>query len=265
MADDKKKQPIIIKKKKGGHGGHHGGAWKIAYADFVTAMMAFFMVMWVIGLDVQTKQGIAAFFQNMSARSRNEPASPHILHMKGSPPVKPRPRPPIPHDNNLDAQNAQKLKNQIEALVASNPQTERLRTNMEISILDTEMHIDFVEGTDTGLFEGNGKELRTDAKRLIEAAGTILSRHRHLFSIEGHTDGRPVGQPGYGKWELAADRANAVRAALANVGMNEERVLAVQSYADIHLRFPKDPMNPGNRRVTLVVPFDLPDGDRLTE
>ena len=262
MADDKAKQPIIIKKKKGGHAGAHGGAWKIAYADFVTAMMAFFMVMWIIGLDVQTKQGIAEYFQNMSARARNEPASPQVVKFKGIPQVKPRIRPPVPRDNNLDKANAEQLSSQIDSLIAANPQLERLRGNLDVKISDTDMRIDFNESAEPGLFVGDGKELKSEAKRLIEGVGAILSRQRHRFTIEGHSDAKPLGR-GASAWDQSTERAAAVRTVLGASGILDDRIISVSGFADTKPKFPNDPMNAGNRRVSIVIPYDLPEGEDI--
>ncbi len=259
MADDKK-QLIIIKKRKGGHSGHHGGAWKIAYADLVTAMMAFFLVMWIIGMDVETKQGIASYFQNMSARASHEPASPHIIHMQGSPPVNPRIKPPSPRDNNLDKQNATNLASQIDSLIGSNPQLERLRSSVTMVIEDHQMRIDFHDGGGQSLFVGDGNQLKPEAKRLIEGVAALMQRNRAKFIIEGHSESRgPSGGTGQGLWELSTGRAVTLRGALANAGIGDDRILEVKGMGDNQLRIPEDPVNPANRRVSIVAPYDLPE------
>jgi chemotaxis protein MotB len=256
MADDKgKKQPIIIKKKKVAHAGSHGGAWKIAYADLVTAMMAFFLVMWIIGMDVETRQGIAEYFQNMSARQDNKPASAQVVHLKGTPPVLPRERPLVPRDNNLDAPSAKLLSAQIDTLMASSPQLERMRGAVDIKIGDKDMRISFHEGGDTSIFVGNSKEMRPEAKRLIEGVAAILSRNRSRVMIEGHADS---GGKGLNKWEMSTERAVVVRGALANAGIDDDRIIQITGLADTAPRLPDDPLNLGNREVVVVVPYDDP-------
>jgi chemotaxis protein MotB len=257
MADDKK-QPIIIKKRKGGHAGAHGGAWKIAYADLVTAMMAFFLVMWIIGMDVQTKQGIATYFQNMSARATHEPASAQIIHMGGAPAVRPLVRPLVPRENNLDKQNAEIVSSQINSLIGSNPQLERLRGAIAVQITDELMRIDFHEGGGQSLFVSDGTQMRPEAKRLIEGVAAILQKNHAKVMIEGHSETRPSGQNGgQGMWEQSTGRAVTVRGVLANAGIGDERILEVKGMGNTKLRIPEDPVNLANRRVSIVMPYDV--------
>lgn len=260
MADDKKKQPIIIKKKKAGHGGAHGGAWKIAYADLVTAMMAFFLVMWIIGMDVQTKQGIASYFQNMSARAINAPASPHIVHMQGAPPVRPNVKPPNPRDNNMDEQNAKLVESQIDSLIGSNPQLERMRKAVDVQVSDKAMRIELGDGGGESLFINDGAQLRPEAKRLIEGVAAILQKNRAKIEIEGHSEGRGQGGgTGQNLWEVSTARAVAVRGALAASGIGDDRILMVKGLGDTQLKLRDDPPNPANRRVVIVAPYDTPE------
>lgn len=257
MADNKAKQPIIIKKKKGGHG-HHGGAWKIALADMMTAMMAFFLVMWIVGMDVQTKQGIAAYFQNMSARATHDPASPHIVHLEGAPPVNPRLKPPVPRDNNLDKQNATIIASQIDSLIGSNPQLERLRGAVSVKVEDKQMRIEFHDGGGQSLFVADGAQLRPEARRLVEGVAVIMQHNRAKLSIEGHSESRGSGGgSGQGLWEQSTGRAVALRGVLANAGIADDRIIEVKGLGDTRLSTPEDPANPANRRVSIVAPYDL--------
>ena len=255
---DKKQSIIIIKKKKGGHGGHHGGAWKIAYADLVTAMMAFFLVMWIIGMDVETKQGIAEYFNNMSARSTHEPSSTHVVNMKGAPLVRPRLMPPAPRDNNLDQQNAKLIAGQIDSMISANSQLERLRSSIAVKVEDTQMRIDFHDGGGQSLFVGDSVQLRPESRALLEGVAALFLRHRSKVRIEGHSESRGnAGGAGQGMWELSTGRAVSVRGALANTGITDERVLEIRGLGDTQPSLPDDPSNPANRRVTIVIPYDL--------
>ncbi|MEK7415608.1 MAG: flagellar motor protein MotB [Planctomycetota bacterium] len=260
MADDKKLQPIIIKRRKKAHGGAHGGAWKIAYADLVTAMMAFFLVMWIIGMDVQTKQGIAEYFQNMSARARNAPASPHVVSFHGVPPVQPRERPVNPRDNNLDAPSGKQLASQIDGLIGSSPQLERMRSNFKAEVGEKEMKMTFQESQESSVFIGDSVELRPEAKLLIRSIGAILARNRSRMSIEGHWDAKPPPGGPNSKWELTTSRAVVMRGVLQEVGVTDDRILEVRGLADTKLLHLTDPLNSANRRVILVIPYDVPDG-----
>ncbi|MBN8526755.1 MAG: OmpA family protein [Planctomycetes bacterium] len=261
MADDKKKQPIIIKKRKGGHGGAHGGAWKIALADMMTAMMAFFLVMWIIGMDVQTKQGIAEYFQNMSARATHEPASPNVIKMRGSPPVRPRNKPPVPRDANMDEQNAKIVQSQIDSLISSTPQLERMRSSIDVQISETEMRIELSDSGGNSLFVGESAQLKPDARRLVEGVAAIMRRNRAKVEIEGHSESRGqtggAGGNGQSLWETSTARAVAVRGALADGGIGDERILMVKGMGDTQLKVKEDPANEANRRVVIVAPFDL--------
>ena len=258
MADNKSKQPIIIRKKKATHGSH-GGAWKIALADMMTAMMAFFLVMWIVGMDVESKQGIAAYFQNMSARATHEPASPHIVHLDGAPPVTPRPRPPVPRDNNLDKQNATIIAAQIDSLIGSNPQLERLRDSVSVVIEDLQMRIDFHDGGGgQSLFVGDGNQMKPEARKLIEGVAVIMQHNRAKLIIEGHSESRgSSGGNGQGLWELSTGRAVALRGALSNAGIADDRILEVKGLGDKKPRTPEDPGNLANRRVSIVAPYDV--------
>jgi chemotaxis protein MotB len=258
MADDKSKQPIIIKKRKGGHAGAHGGAWKIAYADFVTAMMAFFLVMWIVGMAEETKHGIAEYFQNMSARAINLPASPHLIHMGGAPPVRPNLKPLIPRDNNFDKPQAELLGSKIDSLLGSSLQFERLRGTIISQVEDDRMLITFCDTAEASLFTDDGATLKPESRRLFEGIAAVVANYRCRFVIEGHTDGRTApGLPG--KWERSADRAVAIRVALANGAIGDDRIEGLLAFADNRLALQSDPMNPANRRVVIVIPYDLPD------
>jgi chemotaxis protein MotB len=259
VADNKKQSIIVIKKKKGGHG-VHGGAWKIALADMMTAMMAFFLVMWIVGMDVQTKQGIAEYFQNMSARAINEPASVNVVKMSGSPPVRPRNKPPVPRDANMDEQNAKIVASQIDSLIGSNAQLERMRAAVEVQVEEHEMRIEFNDGGGESLFIGDGSQLRPEAKRLIEGVASIMLRNRAKFEIEGHSESRGgSGGSGQNLWEVSTARAVAVRGALAGSGIGDDRLLMVKGMGDTHLKLREDPSNPANRRVVIVAPYDVED------
>ncbi len=257
MADDKK-QPIIIKKKKGGHGGHHGGAWKIAYADLVTAMMAFFLVMWIIGMDVETKQGIAEYFNNMSARAEHEPASAQIVKMRGVPPARPHQVPPKPKDNNLDRQNAEGIAGQIDGLIKANPQLEKYKEAVQVDIDDDRMRVELTEAGGLSLFLPDSTQLKPEAKRLIEGISAIMKRNRAKVIIEGHSESRGAGGgTGQTLWEQSTMRALAVRGALA-AGIGDDRILEVRGLGDTRLKMRDDPANPINRRVAIVAPYDEP-------
>ena len=259
MAD--KPTIIIIKKKKDSHTGSHGGAWKIAYGDFVTAMMAFFLVMWIIGMGKETKHGIAEYFRNMSARASFAPASPYVVHMGGAPPVRPNLMPIAPHDNNCDQQQAELFKKKIDDLICSSLQFNHLRTTIECAPGKDGMTITLADTPDISLFTSeSGAELKPESRRLLEGIAAVLSYSRCRFSIEGHSNAQAAGPGALGKWERSALRAVAIRMALAAGGINDDRMVEVAEFGDTRLAIPSDPLNPGNRRVIVIIPYDEPPG-----
>ena len=232
------KQPIIVIKKVSGHGGHHGGAWKVAYADFVTAMMALFIVLWLLNSSVKVKKAVAGYF--------NDPRSTH--KETGSDKVGDDESLPI------DKQNVQKLKEQIQKAIKEQKDLEKLAKQIEITITPEGLRIELIEEKSGTFFQSGSAKLSESGQELLGMlAGQLKPLPNHLL-LEGHTDAQPYSNDdGYTNWELSADRANAARRLLQQDGVGTSQISQVRGYADQMLRVKNDPLDPTNRRISLIV------------
>ncbi len=277
MAGDAKKlQPIIVKKvKKGGHAAH-GGAWKIAYADFVTAMMAFFLLMWLLGSTTEgDKKGIADYFQSplkvsMFGGSGSGDAA-HIV--KGGGQDLTRATGQVKRGDveaKRDTINLHKLKAeqmraeisrlenikaQIEAKLDGNPALSALRSQIRLEMTRDGLRIQIVDGDNRPMFASGSAVVQPYMRELLREIGSVLQEVPNRLTLEGHTDSQPfaAGGAAYGNWELSADRANASRRELMAGGMAEDRILRIQGLAASMPLDPKDPAAPQNRRISIIV------------
>ena len=253
-------QPIIVKKVKGHGHGHHGGSWKVAYADFVTAMMAFFMVMWIMGLSDETRAQIQGYFNDPLGFMKNHPRSTNII-ASGLPKSKPGPTKKNGDDKQGVEQQAKNLARRLEGEVsreaASGDQAlKALLEGVEIEVTDEGVQIEFIERHRT-FFEIGSATIRPEALPIVLSIGKVLARTRRPMVIDGHTDSRPLARPAYNNWDLSTDRAASVRRAFQSVGVGDHQFLQVRGNADRRLRWPNDPYNAENRRVTVLLPFRL--------
>ena len=255
MAKDGKKI-IIIKKKSGGHGGHHGGAWKLAYADFVTAMMAFFMVLWLVGLDVETKKAVEGYFQN--------PVGTKNAYSGGASPIASGASPAQVKRNALKlivrrVEEAQfkDFQTRIAAKLDSSPSLKGLKNSIEVIITRDGLRIELVEkGSGDDFFAQGSAVLRPRALAAIALIAEEIALLSNPIILEGHTDGAPFGVGGsYTNWELSADRANAARRVVVASGVPNDRLVQVRGLADRDLRNANDPYDPTNRRISIFLPF----------
>lgn len=232
------KRPIIIIKKKVAHGGHHGGAWKVAYADFVTAMMALFIVLWLLNSSVKVKKAVAGYFNDPRSEHR-ETGSDKVGNDESIP---------------IDKESVQKLKEQIQKAIQSQPDLEKLAKQIEITITPEGLRIELIEDKSGTFFQsGSAKLSETGQELLGMLAGQLKPLPNHLL-LEGHTDAQPYSTDnGYTNWELSADRANAARRLLQQDGVGKSQISQVRGYADQLLRVKNDPLDPTNRRISLIV------------
>lgn len=232
--------PIIIKKKIV-HGGHHGGAWKVAYADFVTAMMALFIVLWLMSSSEQVKKAVAGYFQDPTGRTK------HLMGsgMAGS-------------GENLDLKkdNMDKLKETIEDAMKKAPELQKLKDQVQMTVTGEGLRIELLE-TEAGTFFESGNANPTGpGVDMLKMIATQLGKMTNRLLIEGHTDARPFVSPkGYTNWELSADRANSARRLMELSGLRTGQVAEVRGYADQRLRKLDDPNSPSNRRISIVVKY----------
>src|ERR1700692_2782883 len=218
-----KSQPIIVIKKNGGHGGHHGGAWKVAYADFVTAMMALFIVLWLMGSSEKVKKAVAGYF--------NDPRGTSSLlgtTMTG-------------RDNAL-----QRLKEKLEEEIKRKKELEKLSKQIEITITPEGLRIELLEGKDGTFYQSGSARLSESGQELLALLAKELKALPNSLLIEGHTDATPYSNDiSYSNWELSADRANAARRRLQQEGVRADQVSQVRGYADQLLRVKSNPFDPG--------------------
>ena len=252
-----KAAPIIVKKKKHGHGGHHGGAWKVAYADFVTAMMAFFLVMWLVGQSPSVKHSVAGYFR--------EPGVFDYEHSRGmlpggTPGVEPGRAPseaPSESDSQALKREEDLLKQAAEHVrrkLAEMPNISGLRDQIELTITSEGLRIELVERAGSSFFDSGSAVLLGESERILSVIAKELSKLQNEVVLEGHTDSRGYSSGGgYGHWELSTDRANAARRMMERAGLTVGQVQGVRGFADTQLRTPEDSLDPRNRRISIVV------------
>jgi chemotaxis protein MotB len=246
-----------------GGGGHHGGSWKVAYADFVTAMMAFFMVMWILGMDDKTKQAIEGYFSNPVGYKKGYGAGSSPL-ATGTAPTKVQQTPLRSLVRDMEKKTFEKLKSSILEKVASNDSLKALKALVDVQVTSDGLRIELVEtGSGDVYFPTGSARMKPPTMLALQLIGTELVKLQHPVILEGHTDAAPFGSAGgtYGNWELSADRANAARRVLENVGLDERRIVEVRGYAATMPRILDDPLSAANRRISILLPYSVaPDG-----
>ena len=240
MPDKDAKRPIIVIKKKGGHGGHHGGAWKVAYADFVTAMMSLFIVLWLMSTSDQVKKAIAGYFNDPKGSSSQMGSA--AINSAASETVA------------IDHANVDKLKDEIQKAILKQTNLNSLSKNIEMTVTGEGLRIDLIEDSGGTFFQSGSPKLSESGVQLLSLLAVQLKALPNQVLIEGHTDAQPFSSDnGYTNWELSADRANAARRLLETGGIRAGQISQVRGYADQNLRDPSNPLDPSNRRVSLIV------------
>ena len=252
-------QPVIIKKKKShDHGGHHGGSWKVAYADFVTAMMAFFMVMWIMGLSDDTRSIVAGYFNDPMGFMKNEPRSKTVITMPGMKASKPGEDRDgsKPLDDKSQVKEMQKdIEKNFKNLAAGSTDISKLLQYVSVKVTTEGLRMEFMEDKGAVFFESGSATIRPLALQLIASIAPIVKESGRDLKLEGHTDAAPYRGSGYDNYRLGSDRANAFRIALLQDGIPDAQFAEVTSYADKQPLFPEDPLHFGNRRVSLLLKF----------
>ncbi len=270
-------RPIIIRRSRGkAHGGHHGGAWKIAYADFVTAMMAFFLLMWLLGSTTKGElEGIAEYFKNpvkvaMAGGSGSGDSSSVIPGggkdltsrdgqvKRGDVVAKKR-------TINLEAAQAElqkieqiklnTLKKRMEDAIDASAMLRQFKNQMLLDITSEGLRIQIVDALNRPMFASGRSELQPYTREILHEIGKMLNDVPNQIALSGHTDSAPYqgGEKGYSNWELSADRANASRRQLVQGGMNDDKILRVVGLSSAVLFDKNNPMNPANRRISIIV------------
>jgi chemotaxis protein MotB len=275
--DGKKLQPIIIKRiKKGGHA-VHGGAWKIAYADFVTAMMAFFLLMWLLGSTAQGDlKGLSDYFsaplkvalpggsgagnsssimpgggvdlsrssgQGRPSESSGKPSKKMIAESAKAEVAK------------MDAKRLAALQAKIEALIANTPKLDEYRSQIRMEVTADGLVIQIVDDQNRPMFDSGSAAVKSYMRDILREIGTALNGVENRVSLAGHTDASPYsgGNRGYSNWELSADRANATRRELVAAGMPDDKLARVSGLAATSLLEESAPKSPANRRISITI------------
>ena len=271
MADDLSQRPIVIKRIKKVAGGHHGGAWKIAYADFVTAMMAFFLLMWLLGSSTKSQlEGISEYFKTplKVAMTGGSSVGETSSILKGGGTDLTRQHGEVKKGEIKDDIQAKKiikerveriklegLKKKIEEAVENNPSLKKFSNQLLLDITSDGLRIQIVDEQNRPMFALGKAELQPYTKTILREIGKMLNDVENKISLSGHTDAKPFpsGDKGYSNWELSADRANASRRELIIGGMDTNKVLQVIGLSSAVLFDKTEPLNPINRRISIVV------------
>jgi chemotaxis protein MotB len=240
MPEMEKSRPIIILKKKGGHGGHHGGAWKVAYADFVTAMMALFIVLWLLNSSKQIQVAVGGYFKDPTGTSKKVGSN-----MQGA-----------GENFVLTRDNMPKLKEQLQQAMRQMSDFEQLKSHIEMTVTAEGLRIELSESASGTFFDSGSAKLKPDGAELLIKLAQEVGSLPNKLSIEGHTDSQPYAPSAtYGNWELSADRANAARRVMQANGVRADQIIQVRGFADQRLRKPDAPLDPSNRRISLIVQY----------
>jgi chemotaxis protein MotB len=231
--------PIIIKKKVS-HGGHHGGAWKVAYADFVTAMMALFIVLWLMNSSKKIQEAVGGYFKDPTGVTKQAGTD-----KAGA------------EDNFVvNKDNMQLLKDQLEKAIKEVPKFDKMKNHIDMTVTNEGLRIELSESAAGTFFESGSAKISEDGAALLELLAEELGKLPNKLAMEGHTDSKqyPAGST-YGNWELSTDRANAARRLVQMHGIRDDQVTQVRGFADQRLRKPEDPLDPSNRRISLIVRY----------
>jgi chemotaxis protein MotB len=239
---------IIFIKKKNRHGARHGGAWKVAYADFVTGMMALFIVLWLMNSSQSVQLAVSGYFKDPMGSAKTPGTSKNGSGEK--PPLK--------------KEDMGKLKQEILKSIHRLDPLDKLKHQIEITITNEGLRIELMESAKGTFFE-LGSALPTPAlKELLNVLSPELGKLPNKMSIEGHTDSTPyAGSKTYDNWDLSTDRANEARRIMQQEGVREDQVSQVRGFADQHLRLPLKPRDPSNRRISLIVLYQIQDNSEL--
>jgi len=235
---------IIIIRKKSGHGGHHGGAWKVAYADFVTAMMALFIVLWLMNASKQVQEAVGGYFKDPRGTAKvvgtNKNGAGDYVAIK--------------------KEDMLKLKEDLLQAIHHLDPANNLKDRIEITITQEGLRIELMESAKGTFFELGDSKPTPALVELLRVLAQELGKLPNKISIEGHTDSKPYsGAHLYDNWDLSSDRANEARRLMQSEGVREDQVSQVRGFADQRLRVPANSEDPSNRRISLIVQYLVKD------
>ena len=241
MAEESKVAPIIVINKKIIAAGHHGGAWKVAFADFVTAMMALFIVLWLLNTSQDVKDSVAGYFKDPTGNGRMVGSA---LAGAGE-------------SLQVSKEDLEDLKDKLESAIKEVPQFKALTDQVQITVTGEGLRIELMESDKNSFFEsGNAHPSGIGQDFLVKLAKEIGALPNYV-TLEGHTDAKPFSsEKGYSNWELSADRANSARRLMEASGLRDDQVTQVRGFAAQRLRMKDDPNDPSNRRISIIVQYE---------
>lgn len=252
---EKNTQPIIIKKKKSGHGGHHGGAWKVAYADFVTALMAFFLVMWLLASVAPEKRArVAEYMKNYSIFAESGTSfmkgTSQVLVDTGGPGFRPTPQDMVKGSGGgglTQEEMVKRMKKAVEEKLTS------VKNQVTVDIMEGGVRVQITDTAGGMMFPSGSAELTEKAKEILKLVAENIKDVPNRIAVEGHTDAAPFKGGERTNWELSTARASAARRALEEDGIDSSRIARVVGYADQELLVPEKPNDPRNRRISIIL------------
>jgi chemotaxis protein MotB len=240
MSQSQENRPIIVIKKKGSHGGHHGGAWKVAYADFVTAMMALFIVLWLLNSSKQVQEAVGGYFKDPTGTAKQVGSD-----MRGA-----------GENFIISKDNMEQLKEQLQKAIKEVPHFDKFKNHIDMTVTNEGLRIELTESEKGTFFESGSAKISEDGADLLHTLAGELGKLQNTIAMEGHTDSKQyVAGGSYGNWELSSDRANAARRLMQETGIRADQVTQVRGFADQRLRRKEDPLDPSNRRISLIVQY----------
>ncbi len=256
--DSEEQRPIIIVKKAAPHGGHHGGSWKVAYADFVTAMMAFFLVMWIVGLDQNVKDNVAGYFRDPANWGKKGQSS---ILQGGSGISLNNLRTPAPSmaGDNATKEELQRIGNRLENALMQIPEFESIKEHVEILMTQEGLRIELIEASKTDsdssyFFDLGSPKLSSKGTVILSVIAEELGKIPNKIIVEGHTDSRKYSYGAkYTNWELSADRANNTRKYMEPGGLRENQIYEIRGFAANRPMIEDNPYDHRNRRISIVV------------
>ncbi len=232
-------RPPIIIKKKITHAGHHGGAWKVAYADFVTAMMALFIVLWLMNTSKQIQEAVGGYFKDPTGTSKRVGSD-----MVGS-----------GENFTVNKDNMEELKEQLQKAIREVPNFDKLKNHIDMTVTNEGLRIELTESAAGTFFDSGSPKISRDGYEILQMLAEELGKLPNKIAIEGHTDSKPYAEgAAYTNWE-SSDRANAARRLMQSSGIRLDQVTQVRGFADQRLRKKADPFDPSNRRISLIVQY----------
>ena len=234
-------QPIIIVRKNKTHHAHHGGAWKVAYADFVTAMLSLFIVLWLLSSSEQVKKAVGGYFTDPKGSAKDVGNG---LRGAGSESLA------------IHKEDMAKLKEKLEEAIKDPNSLQKIREHVVFTITSEGLRVELIEGENSTFFESANSTPTAFGKDLLKKLAEEIGKLPNKVMMEGHTDSRPYTQRvDYSNWELSSDRANAARRWMQENGLRGDQISQVRGYADQNLRDPVRPTEATNRRVTMIIQY----------